>query len=105
MGKAALSSLTAGLQRNRALTPWLWVAMYARQMEMWLKYFRPAQFYIIPMHQISSDSKDVICTDLKKRLDFNVDCNSKGAQALHSWSHGHPPVSSDAGDLRDVFDQ
>jgi hypothetical protein len=104
--KAALTSLVEGLQRTpRELTPWLWTSMYGRHLEHWMKYFANDQFYIIPMHQISSPKKDNICSDLKKRLTFNVECDSKGAQSVHSWTHPHPPVDTDAAELRHVFDE
>jgi hypothetical protein len=104
--KAALSSLVDGLKRSPPeLTPWLWTAMYGRHLDSWLKYFDHSQFYLTPMHQLSAPNKDTICIDLKKRLDFNADCSSKGVQSPHSWHHEHPSVNADAGELRNEFDK
>lgn len=91
---------------DRILSPWVWTTMYARQLEPWLKFFNPSQFYLIPMKQLTGEKKDNICYELSSRLSFGVDCNSEGAESLHSWSHEHPQVDEDAGpEMRKAFDR
>jgi len=104
--KEALRTNLAGLAKKPAeINPWLWTTMYARQMAPWLKHFNASQFYIVPMHQISGDNKDNVCRDISKRLNFNANCDSAGVEMGTSWSHEHPSVEDDAGDMREAFDQ
>merc|ERR1719401_2766912 len=57
------------------------------------------------MKQLMGEKKDNICKNLADRLDFAVDCDSKGAASEHSWSHEHPSVDEDAGsEMRQTFD-
>jgi len=104
--KAVLEQNLKGLnEKPRVLTPWIWTALYARQLEPWLEHFDASQFYMIPMHQLTSEKKDNICKDIGDRLQFKVDCESQGVESLHAWSHEHPPVDEDAGYLRRLFNK
>jgi hypothetical protein len=87
--------------------PWLWTAMYARQLENWLEHFDAAQFYVIPMHEFSKGDNAGICEELVHRLDFKMDCRPSSTGAVsHTWAHEHPPVDEDASPrFRAEFDE
>eukprot|EP00928_Gymnodinium_smaydae_P090957 TRINITY_DN74663_c0_g1_i1.p1 TRINITY_DN74663_c0_g1~~TRINITY_DN74663_c0_g1_i1.p1 ORF type:complete len:407 (-),score=60.84 TRINITY_DN74663_c0_g1_i1:182-1336(-) len=89
------------------LTPWLWTAMYARQLEDWLSEFDASQFYVVPMNEFAKGDHVAICNDLSSRLDFHMGCGKIGAsEVAHKWSHEHPPVDEDASEyLRGQFDR
>jgi len=101
--RAVLQQLITGMKRQE-LTGWVWVTMYARQIEEWLKSFKASQFYVVPMHYNSGVHKEEVCRDMSVRLGYTMGCRPEAVEK-QAWSHDHPSVDEDAGPaLRAEFD-
>lgn len=75
---------------------WLWYSMYRHHIKAWIDRFDPSQLYVVPYQQFGTGDKDSICRDLSDRLKFDMNCNSKGANA--TWIGNpdtHPSVEKD----------
>jgi len=102
--RAVLQELVSGMKRQE-LTGWLWVTMYARQIEEWLQSYEASQFYIVPMRYNKGVHKQEVCRDMSVRLGYTMGCNPEVLEETHEWSHEHPAVDEDAGPaLRAKFD-
>merc|ERR1712187_533614 len=75
---------------------WIWTGMYGRQIERWMKHFSPQKLLVIPFGYLQHKKKDTICQDLSKLINFTMDCDSKGHEMSHEWSHPHPKLENDA---------
>lgn len=102
-----LKSVAGDITNSQA---WLWRLLFARHLEGWLEHFEASQFVVVPYRQYTEGNKDAVCRDISAKLDFRIDCDSRGKPASHRFNkpgdeeESHPPLEHDATpELRERF--
>lgn len=88
-----------------AFRDWLWTSMYGRQLDYWLKSFKPSQFYVVPMNVYSKGDNVNICHDLSDHVNADINCGPFQDEVPEQLNtHDHPPLDQDtSGELRQRF--
>mmetsp|Transcript_98296 Transcript_98296/g.254189 ORF Transcript_98296/g.254189 Transcript_98296/m.254189 type:complete len:393 (+) Transcript_98296:86-1264(+) len=91
----------------RVIDDYMWPSMYAAQLRVWLEYFDPAQFVILPNDYLNSHAQMTsFCEGLEERLDFPMDCEAFGQGLVeHENTSPHPPLEEEPASARAAFEE